>query len=226
MSARPSAYAVIVAGGSGSRMGASLPKQFLDLCGRPVLYYSVRAFLDALPGVRIILVLPEQHMSLVQGVLEAFGHPVPLVTVPGGPTRYASVAAGLKEVPADGIVLVHDGARPLVPAELIQRCYEGAGMNGSAVPVIPVADSIRQMSGFDSRAVARENLRIVQTPQAFRASLLHQAFRQPYVPAFTDEASVVEWTGSRIHLVEGARSNLKITTKEDLVIAEALLKAR
>ena len=220
------AYAVIVAGGSGLRMGAALPKQFLDLCGKPVLYYSIKAFIDALAGVRIILVVPEDHTSLVQKVLEAFDEPIDLTIVAGGDTRYASVAAGLKEVPAESIVLVHDGARPLISPELIRRCYACANTNGSGVPVIPVADSIRQVSSFSNRAIARENLRSVQTPQAFASDLLQQAFHQPYVPAFTDEASVVEWMGGTIHLVEGERSNLKITTPEDMVIAAALLGER
>jgi 2-C-methyl-D-erythritol 4-phosphate cytidylyltransferase len=226
MPIHPPAYAVIVAGGSGTRMGTALPKQFLDLCGKPVLYYSIRAFMDALEDVQIILVLPAQQISLAQMVLQAFPDRIDMIIVAGGDTRYASVAAGLKEVPANAIVLVHDGARPLVSAELIRRCYEGACMNGNAVPVIPVTDSIRRVSGLSSRALAREDLRSVQTPQAFDAGLLHTAFLHPYRPAFTDEASVVDWAGETVHLVEGASDNLKITTPEDLVIAEALLRQK
>jgi 2-C-methyl-D-erythritol 4-phosphate cytidylyltransferase len=226
MTAPTSVYAVIVAGGSGLRMGAPLPKQFLDLCGRPVLYHSIKAFVDAMPDIHVILVAPERNMPLVQKVLEAFDQPFDIKIVAGGDTRYASVAAGLKEVPPDSIVLVHDGARPLLNPELILRCYKSASLNGSAVPVIPVADSIRQVSSFSSRAIARENLRSVQTPQAFASNILQEAFLQPYIPAFTDEASVVEWMGGTIHLVEGERSNIKITTPEDLVIAAALLLER
>jgi 2-C-methyl-D-erythritol 4-phosphate cytidylyltransferase len=226
MSVRPTAYAVIVAGGQGTRMGASLPKQFMELAGRPVLYYSIRAFLAALAGVQIVLVVPAEHMTLVKYVLDMFDPLTPIITVHGGATRYASVAAGLQAVPGDGIVLVHDGARPLVSPELIRRCYESAVNNGSAVPVVRVVESIRQVSGYTSRAIAREDLRSVQTPQAFEAGILHAAFRQPYIPSFTDEASVVEWTGQNIYLVEGARSNLKITAPEDLIIAEALLRSR
>lgn len=227
MSTQSSAYAIIVAGGSGTRMGTLLPKQFMDLCGKPVLYYSVRAFIDALGNsVKIILVLPEQQRSFAQIIQNAFSSPLDLIIVTGGNTRYASVAAGLKEVPANSIVLVHDGARPLVSPELIGRCYEGARLNGSAVPVVPVTDSIRQVTSNSSKAVAREKLRSVQTPQAFDAALLHEAYCQPYVPTFTDEASVVEQAGNIIHLVEGDRSNLKITTPEDFVIAEALLRQK
>ena len=219
----PPAYAVIVAGGSGSRVGSALPKQFLELRGKPILYYSILAFIDALPGVHIVLVLPEGHMGRAQDALQGIKGAASVRTVAGGATRYASVAAGLKEVPSEAIVLVHDGARPLVTPELILRCYEGARIHGSAIPVVPVADSIRQLTAEGSRIIDRDDLRSVQTPQAFRAGLLQAAFRQPYQPAFTDEASVVESMGGAIHLVEGARSNLKITTPEDLVIAEALL---
>ena len=119
--------------------------------------------------------------------------------------------------------MVHDGARPLVSAGLIHRCYECASTNQSAIPVIPLADSIREVSSYGSRAIARDNLRVVQTPQAFSSTLLHEAFTQDFVPSFTDEASVVEWMGGTVQLVEGQKSNIKITTPEDLVIAEALL---
>jgi len=225
MPSRP-VYALIVAGGSGARMGTAVPKQFLDLCGKPVLYYSIQAFAEALKNVRIIVVLPEQQLVIGQQMLAEFAHLPELHFVAGGATRYASVAAGLAKVPAGAIVLVHDGARPLVTSALIRRCYEGACITGSAVPVVPVADSIREVSGYNSRAIARESLRVVQTPQAFESATLKEAFRQPYLPAFTDEASVVEWTGARVNLVEGDRSNLKITTMEDLLIAAALLQNR
>lgn len=225
MSTRPK-YALIVAGGSGARMGTATPKQFLDLSGKPVLYYSIRAFAEALTGVKIILVLPQLQLERGRELLRDFPEAAAVQIVAGGDTRYASVAAGLSEVPTGAIVLVHDAARPLVTPDLIRRCYESARLNGSAVPVVPVADSIREVSGYNSRAIARESLRIVQTPQAFESTTLKSAFRQPYLPAFTDEASVVEWTGTRVHLVEGSRTNLKITTADDLFIAEALLTRR
>lgn len=218
-------YVVIVAGGAGMRMGAAIPKQFLLLSGKPVLYYSIRAFLDALSGAKIILVAPESQLDLANEIAGSFGDEAAIKVVTGGATRYASVANGLKEVPSDALVMVHDGARPLVSANLIRRCYETAGMNGSAIPVIPLSDSIREVSSYGSRAISRDNLRIVQTPQAFLSNLLHKAFSQDYIPTFTDEASVVEWMGGTVQLVEGQRSNIKITTPDDLTIAEALLKA-
>jgi 2-C-methyl-D-erythritol 4-phosphate cytidylyltransferase len=226
MTSSASAYAIIVAGGSGSRMGSAVPKQFLDLCGKPVLYWSMRAFLNAIPEIGIILVLPEAHLAEAESLCKLFAADSSITAVVGGDTRFASVAAGLAKVPPDAVVFVHDGARPLLSAPLIRRCYNNARQHGNAVPVIPVADSIRQISGDNSRAIMRENLRCVQTPQTFYARFLQEAFRQPFNPNFTDEASVMEWAGRRIHLVDGERSNLKITTSEDLIIAEALMKAR
>lgn len=219
-------YVVIVAGGSGLRMGAPLPKQFIELCGKPVIYYSIRAFLDALEGVQVILVAPEAQFELATSIANSFEKEAGIKVVVGGDTRFASVSNGLREVPKGALVMVHDGARPLVSESLIRRCFECASLNKTAVPVIPVTDSIREASSYGSRAIARDNLRVVQTPQAFSSTLLHEAFEQEFLPAFTDEASVVEWMGGTIQLVEGQKSNIKITTPEDLVIAEALLKAK
>lgn len=218
------AYAVIVAGGSGQRMGTAVPKQFLQLCGKPVLYWSIKAFMDALPGVNIILVLPANQISMAQIVLQAFPERIDLTIVAGGDTRFASVVAGVRQVPEIAVVLVHDGARPLVSTELIRRCYEGAVAHECAIPVVPVTDSIRREDAHGSEAIGREDLRIVQTPQAFDAALLQAALRQPYQASFTDEATVVESFGAKVQLVAGERSNLKITTPEDLIIAEALLQ--
>lgn len=207
-------------------MGTALPKQFLELCGKPVLYWSIKAFLDALPQVEIVLVLPAAQLSLAQIVLQAFPERIDMSIVAGGATRFHSVANGLKAASSDSIVMVHDGARPLISTELIRRCYKQTEEAGSAVPVIPVADSIRQVDAKGSKSINRESLRIVQTPQAFQAALLLEAFQRPYETSFTDEATVVEAMGQSVRLVEGERSNLKITVPEDLLIAEALLKER
>jgi 2-C-methyl-D-erythritol 4-phosphate cytidylyltransferase len=219
-------YAVMVAGGQGTRMGAALPKQFLDLCGRPVLYYAIRAFVEAIPDVRMILVLPQTQLSYAQMVFQAFPDRLDLTLVAGGDTRYDSVRNGLNAIDAaDGIVLVHDGVRALISPELIVRCYEGALAQGSAIPAIAVADSMRLLEdNGSSRLVDRSRLRSIQTPQAFRLSLLRPAFEQPWQEAFTDEASVLEAAGQPVHLVAGERRNIKITTPEDLLIAAALLK--
>lgn len=218
-------YVVIVAGGSGARMGTALPKQFLDICGRPVLYHTIKAFADALPEAHLVLVLPAAQLSYAQMVLSHFENRLEVELVSGGDTRYASVQAGLASVPDDAVVLVHDGVRPLVSANLIQRAVRKAAENGSAIPVISAVDSMRMLvdDGCMSLPVNRGNVRIVQTPQAFRADVILPAFRTAYNEKFTDEATVVEYSGKSVHFIEGEKHNIKITTPEDLVIAEALL---
>lgn len=216
-------YAVIVAGGQGTRMGTAMPKQFLELNGKPVLYHSIHAFVAAMPGVQLIIVLPPHQISYAQMVLQAFEERIDATIVAGGETRFHSVQNGINAIGGDGIVFVHDGVRPLVSEALIQRCYKEAVEKGSAIPVIPAIDSMRMISGENSAPVNRAALRIVQTPQTFQVALLKAAFEQEYDESFTDEATVVEALGVKVHLVDGERSNLKITTPEDLAIAEALL---
>lgn len=219
-------FVVIVAGGQGTRMGTAMPKQFLSLRGKPVLYHTIRAFSEALPQAHIVLVLPEHQISYAQMVLQAFPERIELTIVAGGATRYHSVQNGLSAVPDDAIVMVHDGVRPLLSAELISRCFSQAQKFGSAIPAIPVADSMRVLlQDGSSEPVDRSQMRIIQTPQTFKASILLPAMRQPYSEVFTDEATVVEAAGGKVHLVEGEKQNLKITTPEDLLIAEALLSA-
>lgn len=217
------AYAVIVAGGQGVRMGNAIPKQFMELCGRPVLYHTIKAFAEALPGVHIILVLPAAQISYAQIILQAFPERIGLTIVAGGETRFHSVCRGLQDIPADAVVLVHDGVRPLVQPALIRRCYVLALKQGSAIPVVPVTDSIREVQAQVSVAVDRSHLTIVQTPQTFLASVLLPAMQQPWQASFTDEATVVEAAGHAIHLTEGDRTNIKITTPEDMLLAEALI---
>lgn len=219
-------WVVIVAGGSGSRMGSALPKQFLELGGKPMLCHSIEAFQAALPEMHLVLVLPAAQLSLAQIALQALPRRMDMQLVAGGDSRFASVYNGLQAVPEGAIVLVHDGARPLVSQGLIHRCAEAAMQHGSAVPVLPLTDSIREENSGGSRAISRAKLRIVQTPQAFEASRLKAAFARPFDAGFTDEATVWEQAGGQVHLVAGARENIKITTPEDLIIAEALLKSR
>lgn len=220
-------YAVIVAGGSGTRMGTALPKQFLDLAGKPVLYHTLRAFVDAVPDVHLVLVLPAHQLSYAQMALQSFGDErVDVELVAGGETRFHSVQNGLRSVAKEALVAVHDGVRCLATPNLIRRCFAQAQELGSAIPAIPVADSIREISGEESRPIDRSRLRAVQTPQTFRASVLLPAYRQNWREDFTDEATVVEAFGHRIHLIEGERANLKITTPDDLILAEAILAHR
>jgi 2-C-methyl-D-erythritol 4-phosphate cytidylyltransferase len=219
-------YTIIVAGGQGVRMGTALPKQFLEIDGKPILYYTLQAFIDALPEQQLVLVLPAHQLSYAQVALQHLPDSVDITLVAGGETRFHSVQNGLKAVGGEGIVLVHDGVRPLVSPELIRRCCAQAQEKGSAVPAIPVADSMRMVQGDSSEPVDRGALRIIQTPQTFRTDILLPAFRQPWQEGFTDEATVVEAYGEKVFLVEGERTNIKITTPEDLRIAEALLKDR
>jgi 2-C-methyl-D-erythritol 4-phosphate cytidylyltransferase len=190
------------------------------------LYHTIKAFIDAYADVHLILVLPEDQISYAQIVLQAFPERIDITLVAGGETRYHSVQNGLAEVDIDAIVFVHDGVRPLVTPAMIQRCCEQAIEKGSAIPAIAIADSMRLVTEDYSKPVDREQLRIIQTPQTFRADVLLPAFAQEYQSSFTDEATVVEAYGTKVYLVEGERSNIKLTTPEDMVVAEALLKER
>lgn len=219
-------FAVIVAGGKGLRMNSAVPKQFLALNDAPVLYHTIKAFMGAYEDMQLILVLPPDQLSYAQMILPYFTERIEVTIVPGGETRYHSVQHGLRAIHEEGIVFVHDGVRPLVSAELIHRCYKQAVQKGSAIPAIAVSDSIRQVTGDENAPVNREHLRMIQTPQTFRTDVILPAFTQEYQPSFTDEATVLEAYGTNVYLVEGEKSNIKVTTPEDLVIAEALLKAR
>jgi 2-C-methyl-D-erythritol 4-phosphate cytidylyltransferase len=218
-------YLVLVAGGKGLRMGNAVPKQFLPLHGSPVLTHSIRAFINALPDIHIILVLPPDQLSYAQIVLMPLKRMVDTTIVAGGATRFHSVKNGLNAITGDGIVFVHDGARPLASKALILRCLDGATKQGTAIPVIKVAESMRRVDGDTSVMVDREQMRLVQTPQTFRTNLIIPAFEQQYQSGFTDEASVYEAFGGSVHLVEGERMNIKVTTPEDMIIAEAMMGA-
>lgn len=219
-------YAVIVAGGKGLRMGNAVPKQFLPLAGKPILYYTLKAFVDAFEDINLVLVLPQDQLSYAQMVLQEFEERIDVELVTGGETRFHSVQNGLKVVADDSIVFVHDGVRPLVSPELIKACYQQAVDKGSAIPAIPIADSLRVVDGENSKPVDRDTMRSIQTPQTFRAELLLPAFLQGYTDNFTDEATVVEAYGSGVYLIEGEKSNIKLTTPEDMVVAESTIKAR
>lgn len=207
-------------------MENDVPKQFLELVGKPILYYSIKVFTETFKDLNLIVVLPKTHFKKGKEIAEGISDSKNIQFVEGGETRYESVAAGLELVPNGHVVLVHDGARPLVGADTIRRVFEGARLHGSAVPVVPVADSIRQLSGLGSRSISRDDLRIVQTPQGFNSTVLKDAFKQPFRGTFTDEASVIDWQGGSVELVLGERCNFKITTPDDLIIAETMLRQR
>ncbi len=216
-------YAVIVAGGNGQRMGSALPKQFLLLKGKPVLWHTVNTFLHAYDDLQIILVLPGEHMEAGKLVLEELKATGRAVIVQGGETRFHSVQNGLKQVTEPAVVFVHDGVRCLVTTQLIHQCCETALEHGTAVPAIAATDSVRIVAGDANKVADRNLVRLIQTPQTFLSNILLPAFNTVYREQFTDEASVVEATGKRIHLVEGEYGNIKITRPIDLMIAEQMM---
>ena len=219
-------YIIIVAGGKGQRMGSSVPKQFLLLCGKPVLMHTIEAFHSYSTSLEIILVLPEEQQTHWKELCEEYGFTTPHTVVSGGSTRFESSRNGISVIPddADGVVGIHDGVRPLVSAAVIDRCYESARENYAAIPVMPLTDTLRFVgeSGC-GRNVLRSDYVIVQTPQVFDIALAKRAFSLPYKESFTDDASVVEDFGCQVSVVEGCRENIKLTTPFDMKVAEAIL---
>ena len=216
-------YAIIVAGGSGQRMGAEVPKQFLMLKGKPVLQYTIQTFLLAFSEINIILVLPAEHIFKGREILKSLHVEDKVQIAAGGDTRFQSVKNGLVFITHPSIVFVHDGVRCLVSQKLIQNCYEQAILKGSAVPAVAAADSVRIDEGSSHHTVERSKVRLIQTPQTFKSEILSEAFKQKYQPSFTDEATVAEAAGNQVFLIEGEYNNLKITRPIDLCIAENLL---
>lgn len=214
---------IIVAGGSGKRLGGPVPKQFQALKGRPLLMWAIEAFRRYDPAMPLIVVLPEEHFGIWRALCAGHGFAVEHQVTAGGAQRWHSVKAGLEQVRGDGLVAVHDGVRPLVGTDLIARCFAAAERHAAAIPVVPVVPSIREATAEGSRALDRSRLLAVQTPQCFHADLLRRAFEQPYDPAFTDEATLVERLGVKVALVEGEETNIKVTTAMDLRVAEALM---
>jgi 2-C-methyl-D-erythritol 4-phosphate cytidylyltransferase len=215
--------AVIVAGGSGTRMNNTIPKQFLLIKGKPVLYYTLKTFLDSYKDLEIILVLPEEHIAAGQEIIDAFFDYKRIQLTAGGRTRFHSVQNGLALITEECMVFVHDGVRCLLTKKLVQDCYDAALEFGSAVPVTECKDSIRLIKGDDNEAFDRNRMKLVQTPQTFHSKILLPAFKIDYKDKFTDEATVVEAFGLKVYLVEGEEDNIKITRPIDLVIAETLL---
>lgn len=217
---------IVVAGGRGHRMGAALPKQFLFLGGEPLLVRTINRLHEALPLAPIVVVLPEEQIDYWRNLSARF-EVARHTTVAGGEERFDSVKAGLEGLLSLGegveLVAIHDGVRPLVGVEMVRRCVACAAERGSAIPVVKMVDSCRRVEAEESQMVDRTPLRLVQTPQVFRVDWLRSAYRQPRSADFTDDASVVERAGYPLALCEGERWNLKMTTREDLALAEALL---
>ncbi len=220
-------YVIVVAGGKGLRMGGDVPKQFVPVAGKPVLMRTLEVFFHTEPDAHLILALPRDHQEYWRQLCDQHHFRVPHQVVDGGETRFHSVQNALSLVPdeAEGVVAVHDGVRPFVSPEVVRRCLDGAWTLGAVVPVVPVVETVRRLDAGGSHTEPRDEFRLVQTPQTFRIDLLKRAYRQPYVAAFTDDASVVEALGEVVTLVDGNRDNIKLTTPSDMKYAEYLCQA-
>jgi len=211
-------YAVIVAAGSGMRMGAPIPKQFLEVGGRPILMHTLNRFVAFDASIRLVVVLHPDYIEFWRSLCEKHDYSVPHSIVSGGSERFFSVQKAIQSLvdTEEAIVGIHDAVRPMVSVATLERCYATAQETGSAVPCVSVNDSMRIVDADGNRSINRSSLRIIQTPQCFRLNLLRRAFTQEYNTAFTDDASVVEALGESIELVEGNRENIKVTTPEDM----------
>ncbi len=215
-------YVIIVAGGKGLRMGGDIPKQFVEIKGLPVLMHTINRFHSFDSSIDIIVALPVDQQDYWKELCSKYKFEIPHTIVDGGDTRFHSVKNGLDQVSGEGVEAVHDGVRPFVSDEVLERCFSMAQEKEAVVPVIDVFETIRHIADGMSNTVPRDEYKLVQTPQVFLISLLKKAYSQPYVPSFTDDASVVEAMGYKVTLVEGNRENIKLTTPFDLKLAELL----
>ena len=220
-------YLIVVAGGQGRRMGGEVPKQFRLLGGRPVLMHTLSRLRRCRPSARLILVLPADHLDDWRQLCDRYDYSLPHEIAVGGETRFASVASGLRLIPDDavGAVGVHDGVRPFVTPELVSRLFDQVAEKRALIPAVTPVETVRlRKADGSTRLYPRDDCYLVQTPQVFDLQLLKRAYRQPYCERFTDDASVVEQMGQSIHLVEGSRDNIKLTTPRDMELAEVLLR--
>ena len=215
-------HIIIVAGGKGLRMGGDIPKQFLPVCGKPVLMRTLEAFHVYDASIHLILVLPVSQQAYWKQLCEEYQFNLAHEIADGGETRFHSVKNGLALIKEDGLVGVHDGVRPFVSQEVIARCYDEALSLKAVIPVIGVVETVRHLTEGGSETVPRDQYKLVQTPQVFDVALLRRAYEQTYTDMFTDDASVVEALGENVYLVEGNRENVKLTTPFDLKLAELL----
>ena len=217
-------HVIIVAGGSGKRMDADIPKQFLLLNGKPVLMHTCETFYSFDPALSLIIVLPAEHISTWEALCKTHSFTIPHRIVEGGPERFYSVRNALRTIhPDEYLVAIHDGVRPLVSHETIQTAFDAAFKYGNAIPVIPVIESVREQSLTGNHIVDRSKLQLIQTPQVFKSALICKAYEQDYASTYTDDASVLEKMGEKIVLTQGNPENIKITRPIDLIIAEALM---
>ena len=217
-------YAIIVAGGSGQRMKRTIPKQFIELNGKPILMHAIERFYTAQSSIELIVVLPKAHQHTWETLCSKHNFNLPHAICDGGSTRFQSVKNGLALCTEESIIGVHDGVRPLLSPDFILNIYKESELKKALIPVCPVVESIRKVEGDTSKALNRSNYYSVQTPQCFTSELLHKAYQQEEQNTFTDDASVVEYLGEKVYLFEGEENNIKITSPKDLLLAEALLK--
>ncbi|MEY3114004.1 MAG: hypothetical protein RL423_183 [Bacteroidota bacterium] len=218
--------AIIVAGGTGQRMGTALPKQFLAIEGKSILLHTVDQFVSAFSDINFVIVLPADYIHEGENIIASSGLSQSFLFVAGGDTRFQSVKNGLAQADPASIVFVHDAVRCLLTPDLIQRCYQQAVEKGSAIPAVSSTDTVRITEGTKHHVVDRANVMMIQTPQTFNAAILKKAFEQAYQPSFTDEANVLEASGKEVYLIEGEHENIKITRPLDLAIAEYILAKR
>jgi 2-C-methyl-D-erythritol 4-phosphate cytidylyltransferase len=218
--------AIIVAGGTGQRMGATMPKQFLVIEGKSILLHTVNQFVAAFADINFVIVLPADYIQEGKDLIASSGLTQHVQFTAGGETRFQSVKNGLAHVAPDAIVFVHDAVRCLLTPDLIQRSYQQALEKGSAIPAVASTDTIRITEGTKHHVVDRANVMMIQTPQTFNAAILQKAFEQAYQSSFTDEANVLEASGTEVFLIEGEYENIKITRPLDLAIAAYILVKR
>lgn len=218
-------YALIVAGGKGTRMKTKVPKQFIEILGLPILMHTINAFFRYDEKITVILVLPEDDFETWQQLCQKHQFNKPVLLQKGGDSRFQSVRNGLELIQEDGLVAIHDGVRPLVSEDIIGASFRLAAVHQSAVAAVRLKESIRITDQDNTKAVDRSKFRLIQTPQTFNTTLIKQAYQQKEDSSLTDDASVAERAGHVISLFEGSYENIKVTTPEDLVIAEALMKS-
>lgn len=217
--------ALIVAGGSGNRMQSETPKQFIEIAGLPVLMHTINAFASYASKIRIIVVVPENHIERWRKLIHDFSFTINHTCVKGGETRFQSVKNGLEYVNDTDVVAIHDGVRPLVSLKIISTSFRVASEKGNAIAAITLKDSIREiLESGENIATSRNRFRIIQTPQVFQGEIIKKAYEADENQLFTDDASVVEFFGEKIYLIEGDPVNVKITTPEDLVFARSFIK--
>jgi 2-C-methyl-D-erythritol 4-phosphate cytidylyltransferase len=218
-------YALIVAGGKGTRIKSNLPKQFIELNGKPILLHTIEAFLRYSDKIKMVLVLPEDDFEIWKSICLKFNFTYPILLQKGGETRFQSVKNGLNALEGQGLVAIHDGVRPLVSEDIIGASFRLAAVHKSAVAAVRLKESIRMTDQDNTKSVDRSKFRLIQTPQTFDLSLIKRAYAIKEDASLTDDASVAERAGHLISLFEGSYENIKITTPEDLIVAKALMSS-